>query len=267
MGQLEGEPSEFIVDPWVVDRATLVAEQRGRVVAAAHLLRYADEDRVSDSYRDAGSIRWFLYWPEAPYWPDSAEAGDLLLAACIEQFARWRVSRQYADGTLPTPAVYGVPEQWPHIRAAYERAGFEARGQMEILFVAEVAALPEPSAPPVAGLTVQRSVGVNGTRFSAVLDGTIVGFIEVETLEEPGRLPRHRSWADIGNLEVVEQYRSTGVATWLLSHAAEWLRLASVEGLLGYAWTEDNDCAAFYERTAAFRELARTIRGWQRSVG
>lgn len=41
MSQLEREPAEFIVDAWVSERATLVAEQRGRVVAAAHLLRYA----------------------------------------------------------------------------------------------------------------------------------------------------------------------------------------------------------------------------------
>jgi hypothetical protein len=40
MSQLERDPGEFIVDPWVAERATLVAEQRRRVVAAAHLLRY-----------------------------------------------------------------------------------------------------------------------------------------------------------------------------------------------------------------------------------
>src|SRR5713101_9807895 len=61
MSQLEREPGEFIVDPWVSERMTLVAEQRQRVVAAAHLLRYADDARVSESYRDAGEIRWFLY--------------------------------------------------------------------------------------------------------------------------------------------------------------------------------------------------------------
>ena len=29
LGQLEREPGEFIVDPWVSERVTLVAEQRG----------------------------------------------------------------------------------------------------------------------------------------------------------------------------------------------------------------------------------------------
>src|SRR5919198_5877215 len=64
LSQLEREPREFIVDPWVEARATLVSEQRGRVVAAAHLVRYAAEGPVSDSFRDAGEIRWFVFWPE-----------------------------------------------------------------------------------------------------------------------------------------------------------------------------------------------------------
>ena len=35
---LERQPGEAIVDPWVNERATLVAEQHDRVMAAAHLL-------------------------------------------------------------------------------------------------------------------------------------------------------------------------------------------------------------------------------------
>src|SRR5437763_1290145 len=54
MSQLERDPGEFIVDRWVRERVTLVAEQRGRVVAAAHLLRYADDDDTGETYRNAG---------------------------------------------------------------------------------------------------------------------------------------------------------------------------------------------------------------------
>ena len=39
LGSLGRQPEEFIEDPWVSDRVTLVAEQRDRVAAAAHLLR------------------------------------------------------------------------------------------------------------------------------------------------------------------------------------------------------------------------------------
>jgi hypothetical protein len=67
MSQLERDPGEFIVDPWVAERATLVAEQRGRVVAAGHLLRYGAGEEVGESMRGAAEISWLLYWPEASY--------------------------------------------------------------------------------------------------------------------------------------------------------------------------------------------------------
>jgi hypothetical protein len=40
LSELERQPGEFIIDPWVSERATLVAEQADRVAAAAHLMRY-----------------------------------------------------------------------------------------------------------------------------------------------------------------------------------------------------------------------------------
>jgi hypothetical protein len=58
LSQLERQPGEFIVDPWVCERVTLVAEQRDHIAAAALLLRYASDDRVSPAYRGIGEIRW-----------------------------------------------------------------------------------------------------------------------------------------------------------------------------------------------------------------
>jgi hypothetical protein len=40
LASLERQRGEFIEDPWVSERVTLVAEQQDRVTAAAHLLRY-----------------------------------------------------------------------------------------------------------------------------------------------------------------------------------------------------------------------------------
>ena len=264
MSQLEREPGEFIVDPWVSERTTLVAEQRRRVVAAAHLLRYAADEHVGESYRDAGEIRWLLFWPEAPYWPDSLAAADALLAACLAQLDRWHVARQYADGTLPVPGVYGVPEQWPHVRATYERAGFVHDGHTEIVFLAEIDALPRPDGSPLDGLALRRSLGINGTRFSAMLGGEVAGYVEVDLREDAGRLPRNAGWADIGNLHVAEGFRRRGVATWLVAHAADWLRLGRVERVLDYAWPEQDDCTGFLEKVG-FRELTRTRVGWRRT--
>src|SRR4029077_10673840 len=158
---------------------TLVAEQRNRVAAAAHLLRYYPDDRAGPAYRDAGEIRWLLYWPLAPpahrlgsspddragpaypdageirwllywplapagnpFWPDVTGAAEALIAACADVFDRGGVTRQHADGELPVPGVYGVPEQWPHIPALYWRAGFAHTGHTEVVYLAQVKDLP-----------------------------------------------------------------------------------------------------------------------------
>jgi GNAT superfamily N-acetyltransferase len=262
LSQLERDPGEFIVDPWVAERATLVVEQRGRVVAGAHLLRYGQSQQVGESLRDAGEIGWLLYWPEASYWPDSAEAADSLVSACLAQLRRWGVARWYADGALPAPGIYGVPEQWPHVRELYQRAGFVHEGHTEVVLLASVDALPRPSEAPVPGLEIRRAVGVNGTRLSACLGEEVVGYVEVETnLGDGGRLTQMGGWADVGNLHVGEAYRRRGVATWLVGQAADWLRLARVERLLGYAWAEEEDRLALLRRLG-FRALTRTARGW-----
>jgi hypothetical protein len=58
--------------------------------------------------------------------------------------------------------VYGLPAHWPHLRALYERAGFVHDGHVEIVLLAWVDELPRPSAPPLDGLRLERSVGRSG---------------------------------------------------------------------------------------------------------
>ena len=264
LSHLERDPGEFVVDPWVRERQTLVAEQRGRLVAAAHLLRYGDEAEVGEPYRGAGEVRWFLCWPPAPYWPGSEAAGDAVLAASLAQLGRWRATRQYADGTLPAPGVYGVPEQWPHVRDAYERAGFAAGARVELVYIAEIEALTADVVPELPGSELRRSVGTNGTRLAAVRDGQAVGFVEVDTnLEEAVRLARLDAWADVGNLWLADGERLDVAGRWLLAQAAGWLRLAGVSRLLDYATPDEHERIAFLE-AAGFRLLTRTERGWER---
>jgi GNAT superfamily N-acetyltransferase len=279
LNQLEREPNEFIVDPWVRERMTLVAVQHDRIAAAAHLLHYASEDRVGPSYRDTGEVRWLLFWPEGPastsaYWSAATRAGDLLIAACIRQLEEWGVTSVEAGGELPVPGVYGVPGQWPHIRALYERAGFRHTGHTEVVYLIGTDDIPAPAGPRLPGLGITRSVGLNGTRLSA-LTGTdaneVAGYIEVEIFAEGERLPRHGRWADVGNLHVAGQYRRQGVASWLLAQAADWLRLAQVDRLLTYAWLagtdpggQNYDAYRAFLAASGFRELTRTARGWTR---
>ena len=277
LSSLERQPGEFVEGTWVHERMTLVCEQAHRIVAAAHLLRYFADDRAGQAARDVGEIRWLLFWPEAPAgnpcWPDATDAADALITACIRELERWGVTRQHASGELPVRGIYGVPGQWPHIRALYERAGFAHTGHTEFVYLARVDELPRPAKPPVAGLSVRRSAGMNGTRLSAVISDDVIGYLEVETLDEGELLSRHGGWADIGNLRVTGQYRRRGVATWLLGQAADWLQLAQVERLLDYAWLGGRDpmgCDYAGYRAflpaAGFGELTRTQLGWSRAV-
>ena len=277
LSQLERQPGEHITDPWVCERLTLVAQQRQRVAAAAHLLRYAADESVGPSYRNAGEISWLLFWPEAPRigspcWTDGTEAAEKLIAACVRRLDEWGVTSQSASGDLPVPGVYGVPEQWPHIRALYERAGFSHDGHTEVVYLATVEDLRRPADPSIPGLSVRRSVGLNGTRLSAVLGDQVIGYIEVEIFDDGERLARHGGCADIGNLCVAEQYRRRGVATWLLGRAADWLRLAHVDRVLDYTYLEGRDVTGqdydehrAFLQASPFTELTQTMRGWTRS--
>src|ERR1700733_8399119 len=56
LSSLERRPGEFIEDPWVSERVTLVAEQQDRIAAAAHLLRYFADERAGIAARDLGAI-------------------------------------------------------------------------------------------------------------------------------------------------------------------------------------------------------------------
>ena len=261
LSQLEREPGEYVVDPWVVDRTTLVAEQRGRVVAAAHLLRYGAGPDVGPSYRDIGEIRWLLFWPASGQWPDSQAAGEALIRASLGQLERWQVSRRCADASLPAPAVFGVPEQWPHVAQLYRAAGF-TDPRVERVFVADVADLPT-AAPPPAGITLSRLLGANGTRFAAVRDTDVAGYIEVDTtLNSGSRLSPMGQWADVGNL-VLATGADPGLHAWLLGQAADWLRLAGITRLLDYADPETPASRVDALLAHGFRELTRVSRGWR----
>jgi GNAT superfamily N-acetyltransferase len=259
MSQLEREPGEEIVDPWAVDRATLVAIVRDRVAAAAHLVRYGTDERVSDSYRGSAEIRWMVFRP------GDAAAADALAARCLSVMDGWGVARMYADGSLPAPAVYGVPDVWPHVADALARAGFAPGDREEAVLVADVDGLPRAGAAPVDGMTVRRALGGHATRFSALLDGRVAGIYEVEAdLTAGGTLSRLAGWADVWELHIDETLRRRGVATWLVGHAADWLRLARVERLLDYVIVGEGDAHLAFLGALGFRELTRTRRGWER---
>ncbi|MEU0191155.1 N-acetyltransferase [Streptomyces afghaniensis] len=269
LSDLERQPGEFITDPWVAERTTLVAEQREYVVAAAHLLRYRADAEVGESYRDAAEINWFVCRPAASFWPDAEQAADLLMRACLAQLARWNARVRYADGALPAPLVYGLPRNWPHVRAVYARAGFRHVGDTEVILIARVADLPEPEPRP--GITLERTLGECGTRFTARADtralGRVLGFVEIDTaLARPERHARAAGLADIGNLHIDPAQYGTGLEHWLLAQAADWLRLCGVDRLVAYESAADSTMLG-HLTGAGFCELTRTDRGWEHRPG
>jgi GNAT superfamily N-acetyltransferase len=241
------------------------------------LLRHFPDERAGLAARDVGEIHWLLFWPDVPVgnpcWPEAEPAAEALMADCIRQLETWNVSRQEAGGELPVPGVYGVPEQWPHVSALYERAGFTHVGHTEIVYFARIEELRRHAEVPISGLSVRRTVGTNGTRLSALLDDGIIGCIEVEVFDEGERLSRKGGWADVGNLHVTESYWHRGVGTWLLSQAADWLHAANVDRLLDYAWLAGTDPTGHdyaddraFLTASGFSELTRTKRGWTRTA-
>ncbi|UXY26032.1 GNAT family N-acetyltransferase [Streptomyces sp. HUAS TT20] len=260
LSSLERRPDEFLTDPWVSERITLVAEQRRHVVAAAHLLRYRADAEVGPDYRDAGEIGWFLWHPAASYRPDTEAAADLLMSACLARLARWNVRTRHASGDLPAPAVHGLPRNWPHVRAVYERAGFRHTGTTEVILFARLTDLPRPE--PCPGVTVERTLGECGTRFTACVAGSPVGFIEVDTtLARPERHTRAEGLADIGNLHIDPGRHGEDWEHHLLAHAADWLRLCGVDRLLAYE-SADGRAGIDTLLKAGFHELTRTDRTW-----
>ena len=259
LSHLESEPGEFLVDRWVAERQTLVADQDDRIVAAAHLRHYADGPQVGAAYVGAGEIAWFCCYPDAPFWAGAEAAGWSLLQAVVAQLDAWRVRRAYADGSLPVPSVYGVPDAWPHVAALYARAGFTP-GREETILVGPVADLP-PRTPNA--WSVARQLGTNGVRFAAMLEGQRLGYLEVDTTDDGSRFGRP-AYADIGNLWVEEASRRRGVATSLLADAGWWLRLSGRTALVSYLNAEAPESERLFYGAVGFEVLTKTRRDWTR---
>lgn len=269
LSQFEREPGEFIVDPWVAERRPLVAEQNGSIAAAALLVRYRDDTDVGESYRGVGEIRWLVFWPLAPtgnrHWTDGQDAADALAVACIEQLHSWTSTRQLADGSLPAPGIYGVPEQWPHVTSLLLRHGFIPQPQRtETVLIADLNDLGGRVGVAVPGVVVGRSVGINGTRCSATINGDLVGYIEVERLDRPERSVG-TVFADIGNLWVHEDHRRRGIATQLLHYGARWLLQGGAQRLLAYTTPDETDLIALLQRSG-FEVATNTQCGWSRAI-
>ena len=122
---LTRNPSEFVTDPWVSERQTLVALKNDRLCAAVHLLEYEADSPACG----AGEVDWFVCWPR------ESCVGAELLSAAVEVLDVWQVQEPTLGVNFPVPIVAGVPESWSHIVELFDGVGYAPRDeQNEAIF-------------------------------------------------------------------------------------------------------------------------------------
>ncbi|MFG1782222.1 hypothetical protein ACGFIU_07270 [Rhodococcus oryzae] len=255
LSQLEADPGQDVTDTWVRSRETLVVVVDSRVVGAAHLRCYRNSPDVEPDRRDSGEVAWMVCLP------NQAAAAAELLGAALRVFESWGARRIFADGDLPTPATFGIPDCWPHLEELLLDAGFRpAEGAVELLLAAGIESLPVPD--DSASEQIRRSVGERGVRFSLGDGGTEQG--RVETIDDGtrgGTLLRLAGWAELADLMLPQDPGARGA---LLGAVADWLRTGGVANLfiaLGRGDVEERE----YLEGLGWRRLATVRRGWERT--
>ncbi|NLX07200.1 MAG: GNAT family N-acetyltransferase [Phycisphaerae bacterium] len=260
--RIESNPFEHICDPWVVERETLCALKRERVCAAGHLLRYGDDPEVGEGCRNVAEMNWFLAWPQ------DADAGHALLQAACERMDRWKPSQQWGGVTLPVPCCAGIADAWPHIATMLETVGFMHEGHIESVYAGRLDGVVGPGDSPVGGVSLRREACDRGVSFTAYEGDRRVGHCQCAAdLTLGGRLLALRNWAELADMLVTSEYRSRGIGSWLVRHAAQWLRLAGCDRIVIAVAADDEAAGAgrFYQRFG-WHSITRLRRGWQRTV-
>jgi GNAT superfamily N-acetyltransferase len=261
LSQMERNPDEYIVDPWVIERETWVAIEDDRLVAAVHLHRYGKDPSVGPELNDAATINWIVCWPA------HIDAGHDLMRLAVQRLDRWKPRITVLDVSLPAPLVYGIHDAWPHLAILAREAGFtDADGRTELQFVIALDRIGPPMEAPIEGMTIGRMLNAFGATFTALVDDREVGLLEVDDdFTRHGSMMRNDGWADVSELGVEEDFRGVGVASWLLRHAGTWLRMGGSRNLMSYLGDDEVDSPLHAWLTAnGFEELNRTRRGWSR---
>jgi hypothetical protein len=256
LSQLEADPGQYVNDPWVRTRETLVVVVDSRVVGAAHLRCYRDSPDVAPDHRGSGEVAWMVCWP------NQADAAAELLGAAFRVFESWGTRRIFADGDLPTPATFGIPDCWPHLEELLLGAGFRAaEGAVESLLAGGIETLP--IADDSASEQIRRSVGECGVRFTFGAGGTEQGRVEtIDDCTRGGTLHRLAGWAEVADLLLPPDPGARGA---LLGAVADWLRTGGVANLFIALGREDVEEMGYLEGLG-WRRLATVRRGWERTT-
>ncbi len=240
--RLKRNPTEWVTDPWVAERKSLVCVVDDRVCAAAHLLRYGDDTR----WTETAEVAWLLFWPQEHL------AGKMILKACLRRMKAWKATDQRVSGPLPVPPCVGVPHVWPHIGRLLEQCGYTCNAEVdESIYGGPLEGIPSPGEAPVAGVSIHRDLGKFSTRFVARLEGRDIAYVECDSdLTRGGQLPALSGWGELSEVETTKAMRNRGLGSWVMRHAVEWLRLAGCSRVVFSVDRDDERASAgrFYRR-------------------
>jgi hypothetical protein len=251
--RLDRDAGEFVTGPWVTERETLVALDRDRVVAGGQFLRYAADNRVSDTYRDAAEMRWLCFWPS------DRDAAAALLDEAIARAAGATAFR--VSGGLPGVLVYGVPDAWSHVEELVLGRGIERDGgRDEVLLVGRLNALSSPEAPP-ADCTLVPGVSWSGDAvLTAERRGAPVARMELSTdLTDRGRNPSQKGAGALWGPFADAEQPVPEIARWLWLESLEWLWLAGCDRVV--AALLEGEPAVDQAIALGLRPVARLRRG------
>jgi GNAT superfamily N-acetyltransferase len=240
--RLKRNPAEWVTDPWVAERKSIVGVVNDRVCAAAHILRYGDQT----PRKGTAEVAWLLFWPR------ERTAGEAILKECLRQMKAWQVTDRQISGPLPVPVCVGLPHVWPHIGLMLGQFGYSSNADVdESVYGGTLDGIPSPGEPPVEGASIHRDLGKFSTRFVARLEGRDVAYVEcVADLTQGGQLPALSGWGELSEVETSDAMRNRGLGSWVMRHAVEWLRLSRCSRIVLSVAIDDEEAGAgrFYRR-------------------
>jgi GNAT superfamily N-acetyltransferase len=102
-----------------------------------------------------------------------------------------------------------------------------------------------------------RSTAEDPTVFVADVEGTVVGFMHVCSLEDYYRRRKHGHVADI---VVAEDHQSQGIATSLLARAEDWSRAQGYDWMTLGVFEQNIRAERLYERLGFRRDVIRLLK-------
>ena len=211
LSQMERDPGEYIVDPWVVERETWVAIEDDRARRRGAPAPVRRRRAVGSALRNAAAINWLVCWPA------NLDAGhDLMRARCRAARSVEAAGSRVLDMSLPAPLVYGIHDAWPHLASARSRGRLLRHRRSHRVAVRD---RPRPDRYAGRGADrraspMRRRLHEFGAAFTAMLNGREIGMLEVDDdFTRHGLMLRNDGWADISNVGVAPEHQGIGVGS------------------------------------------------------